>query len=146
MFTPKIQVEIIHKNLDLSKKKCKIKENKVIIEKGSRGRGKIAWTPSFTKESILEVKESFLKFFTKTRKRLMILEGAEECLEFHDDGSLDLNGLNRQTLEQLINMEVIKRSGEVTIRHEFSIVFWLLLALTAGGLILQIMQMRGVYL
>jgi len=119
----------------------------VEIRKGSKGRGKLGWNPTFTKESILEHKFKpwlYLKLRTLTQKKLMVLQGAEKCLEFHDN-KVDLNGLNRQTLEDLINMEVIKRSGEVRIKHELPFVFWLLVALGAGVLILQIMQMRGIY-
>jgi len=148
LFTPKILVEIIHKNLDSSKKKCKIIENKVQIQKGSKGRGKIGWTPTFTKDSILEMKSKpllYLKLRTLTQKKLMVLEGSEKCLDFIENKDVELNGLTRQSLKELSDLEVIKRSGDVRVKHELPFVFWLLVALGAGVLILQIMQMRGVY-
>lgn len=144
LFKPKIMVEIIYKNLDIIKKKCKITENKVQIRKGRRGHGGIAWNPIFTKESILEVKSRFLLFFKRTQKKLMVLDGAEKCLEFNEK-NVDLHGLNRQSLEELANLEVIRRSGQVRIKHELPFIFWLLVALSAGALVLQIMQMRGIY-
>ena len=140
---PQINVEIIHKNGDSTIKKAPIEQNKVIIRKGRRGKGGLAWTPTFNKDSIIETKKRFLLFFSRaTQKRVVVLDGAAKCITFkHDDPQL--NGLTFADLQNMSDLESIRRSGQVKIKHEMPLVFWLLVGLTALGLFFQVIQMGG---
>jgi len=142
---PTILVEIIHQNSDSTFKKCPIEENKVIIQKGKRGRGGIEWAPTFDKGCIIEPKKRFLFFFTKKLpKRLMVLKGSQKCIDFETKPDPNLHGLSFRDLEKLSDLEVIKRSGEVKIKHELPLVFWVLVLVGVANLVFQFIGMQGI--
>jgi len=144
---PKIKVEIIHENGDSTFKKCELEENKVIIQKRRRGRGGVEWAPTFNRGCIVEPKKRFLCFWTRKQpKRLTVLEGAQNCIDFQANPDPELNGLKFRDLEKLTDLEVIKRSGEVKIKHELPLVFWVLVLVGGLNLVFQFLQMRGMRL
>ena len=144
---PKILVEIVHKNGDSTFKEALIEENRVIIQKGKRGRGGIEWAPTFHKGCKLEPKKRFLFFFTRKQpKRLMVLEGSQKCIDFEAEPDPELNGLGFRDLEKLSDLEVIKRSGQVKIKHELPLVFWILVLVGVANLVFQFLIMRGIRL
>jgi len=141
---PKIKVEIIHENGESTFKKCEIEQNKVVIEKRKRGRGGVEWAPTFDRGCIVQPKKRFLFFWTKTLpKRLTVLEGTQKCINFQGEPDPKLDGVTFRDLEKLTDLEVIKRSGEVKIKHELPLVFWVLVLVGVANLVFQFLQMRG---
>ena len=120
---PKINVEILYENNDTKTVRKPIKENKVIIRKGHKGRGLTSWTPVFSKGCIIE-RESGSFPFKKKRKTLVVKDGSEHCVDFTCTPDPDLKGLTRNDVEEMANLDSIRKSGAMKIKHELPFVFW----------------------
>lgn len=112
MKMPKMDVEIVFTNRDSITKRCKVDGEKVIIDKGSKGRGNEGWMPSFTKDSIIDRKKGRIR--KKTRKTVMVRFGADKCLEFQADKVTKIPSCDAETVERLFNAKVLKHAGQST--------------------------------
>ena len=127
--TPKIKVEIVYENGDSHIKKYPIFGNKVIIEPAKRGRGGKGWSPTFERGSIIEKKTRKL-IFKVTEKRLMIKEGSDKCVNFASkQNEVNIPTWDRKASQDFFDVAVLRQSGDVKIKHELPLVFWLLLVL-----------------
>lgn len=103
----KLLVEIIGKNNQIIKKKqCEIEENTLIIEKGSKGRGKLPYKAEFTKKSIIYYK----KYGFLLSQKVLLTEGSNKCIEFDTNETL-LNYPTRKTIQKLFETEVLNKAG-----------------------------------
>jgi len=134
---PKILVEIVHENNVILKKKCPIDGNTVIIEEPKKGI-KSGWTPEFTKDSILIEP----KRFGRIKQKLIVRENAEKCLEFSE--GTDLPSWDKFALRRFVQAEVATRLGNVKIKHELPLIFWLLLGCTIINSLLTLALMKGI--
>jgi len=136
---PSLLVEILYTNRESTFKKCKIQENMIIIEKPKKGRGHAGWRPRFTPDCIIEPYKTFLRFWKrKQQKKVMVLDGAQECISFKNPSNPELNGLTRTHINEFAELEVIKRSGDVKIKHEFPFIVWLFGIGAFGSLIMLV--------
>lgn len=129
-------MEIIYNNGDSKVKKYQIEENKVVIRKAKRGAGNPAWSPTFNKGCIIEKKTGHL-FWKRKQKRLIVLDAASECVDFSKE-PIDVPTWSRKDMERFSNAEALRRSGQVKIKHELPLVFWLLLAMAAANIVLSL--------
>lgn len=104
----KILVEIIGKNNQIIKrKKYKIEENKIIIEKPSKGRGKAGYKVDFTKDSIIYYyRLGFL------RQKIMLIEGSFKCLDWKD-GQTDFNYPTKNTIKSWFDVNVLDKASNI---------------------------------
>ena len=129
LFKPKILVEIlkgppIHK----VKKKCPIVENKVIIEPAKRGRkGHGAWEVPLRSDAIIYDGRFF------KRPKIMVMDGANEPIRFSweksDDKFADPKpkvNLGRIDVLRIFLAEVINRAGNIKVKYELPVLFWLM--------------------
>lgn len=127
----KEKVIIISGNTVIKKKNCSLEGNRVIIEKGSRGKGNIGWKPT--------VKPSNYKYYRKLGFLKRKLEIKVDALTFIDFGKEPVNvpTCDRKTVEEYSNANVIKKSGMSTQKIEVPILLYLIVG---AVLILQIFQ------
>lgn len=141
LFTPRLNVEIIYKTGDSRIKKCQIAGNRVIIEQKRRGRGGKGWSPTFDKACIIERKTRKL-IFKRVEKRLMVMEGAEKCVNFAPtQKAVNIPTFDRKECQEFFDVSVLRQSGDVKIKHELPFVFWLLAVLGLINLVLMIRAM-----
>jgi len=133
---PKILVEIIHENNVITRKKCPINGNTVIINKGRAGH--FGWCPQFSKDSLL-LEPRFFSF----RQKLIVRENAEKCLEFKEKET-ELPYWDKYALRKFMEAEVASKLGNVKIKHELPLVFWLLIACSILNTVLLLMIARGI--
>jgi len=110
---PKLLVEIIT-DAGLIRKKCKVEENKVIIEKASKGRGKVGWQPSFDKNCLVPY---FVGLWPLKRMKfkLVVKEGMEKCIDFFSKKKdVEVPSLTRKEVEKLGQARILKTAGATT--------------------------------
>jgi len=110
---PKLLVEIITDS-GLIRKKCKVEENKVIIEKPSKGRGKVGWTPTFSKDCLVPY---FVGIWPLKRLKfkLIVKEKAEVCVNFFSKKEdVDVPEITPKTVEELGKSSILKTAGKST--------------------------------
>jgi len=138
---PKISVDIIEGNNVVIKKKCPYDGYTLIIEKPKRRSGQSGWTPVFSKDSILH----YPKRFGKVQQKLIVRRNAERCLEFREDGEA-IPSWDKYAVRRFVQAEVATKLGNVKIKHELPIVFWLLMALSFLNIVLTFMLLKGMRL
>jgi len=138
---PKIKVGIINQNGDISYKKYPIEGERVVIKPKKRGRGGLGWTPKFTKGCIIT--ETKGKIFKNQQQRLMVIKNAESCIDFSKT-PVDPPVWDRETWQEIWDQEVIRRSGEVKIKHELPLIFWILFLLGAINAVLALAEFGGI--
>lgn len=133
----KERVIIISGNTVIKKKKCVVEGNRVIIEKGQRGKGNIGWKPIF--------EHSNFKYYRKLGFLKRKLEIKVDALKFIDFGkeSVDVPTCDRKTVEEYANANVIKKSGLSTQKIEVPLLFYLLVGAVLMLQIIQFMISQG---
>lgn len=142
--TPKLLVEIIHETRRITKKKCSIDGKTVLIEP-KRGRRKTGWCPSYESDGIFEEQYGWGPF-KRWRKKLLVRENAEECASLSKKGKLDIPSWDKEAIRRFISAEIASRLGDVKIKHELPLVFWVIAGGTFLNLILLWMTLSGVRL
>lgn len=141
---PKISVEIVHYDGSSSFVKRRIKEWKVIIDSGKRGFEGKAWEPAFSRGCIIDRKSKILGLITRSSKKLVVLEGAEHCVDWTVTPDPNLHNITRDDMLTLARLDSIRRSGALKIKHELPLVFWLLVLIGIVTLGIQFMQISGI--
>ena len=109
----KLLVEIVTP-AGLIRKKCKIEENKVIIEKASKGRGKVGWQPSFDKNCLVPYFVGLWPF-KRMKFKLVVKEGMGRCIDFFSvKKSVEVPSLTRKEVEKLGQARILKTAGATT--------------------------------
>ena len=135
MSKPKILVEIIHKNNQITRKKCPIDEDRVIIEPPKRGRGGAGWQPKFYHDSILKEVKGWWKF-KKIIEKVQVIEGSNECIRFSiNDDYAEVN-LGRRDLKRFAQAEILHLLRYIKAKIELPLAFWLVVGLVFVNLFL----------
>jgi len=131
--TTKILTEIIGKHGEIVKrKKFPVEDGTVLIRKGKRGPGGAAYKPKFNRNCLLWEKRGLIPF-KSYKPKLMLMEGADRCIEFNSD-SVDIPMWDRKTEENLFKASVIKAAGATVQKIQIPFIFYILIFF---GIILQ---------
>ena len=119
-------VEIIGENGIKKRKKYPIEQNKVVIDKQKTKHA--GWMPEFTKDSFLYYFSGIFPF-KRLKRKLMIMEGADKCIEFRGKEDVEVPIYNKEVVKKLFEAEVIKHAGATTQKVGVPIFVYLLLFL-----------------
>ena len=143
--TPKILVEIIDETGIKQKKKFPIESNKIVIRKGKKGPGNIAYKPSFDRDCLLNYQKGFGPF-KKLKQKLLLVEGADKCISFKfhkDTAKVDMPVWSRQSEQNLFRASVIKAAGATVQRLQIPVFVYILLFVTAALGFIQLLISTG---
>jgi len=134
LFKPKILVEILKgPPIHIVRKKCPIRENKVIIEPAKRGRkGHGAWEVPLHSDAIIHDGRLFKK------PKIMVMDGADEPIRFSWDKVEKQPNVNlgRIDVRRIFEAEVVEKAGTVKVKYEMPVLFWLILGIQLVGVFL----------
>ena len=119
-------VEIIGENGIKKRKKYPIEQNKVVIDKQKTKH--TGWMPEFTKHSFLYYFSGVFPF-KRLKRKLMVMEGADKCIEFRGKDDVEVPVYNKEVVKKLFEAEVIKHAGATTQKVGVPIFVYLLLFL-----------------
>ena len=127
LFKPKILVEILKgPPIHVVRKKCPIRENKVIIEPAKRGRkGHGTWEVPLHSDAIIHDGRLFKK------PKIMVMDGADEPIRFSWDKVEKKPNVNlgRIDVRRIFEAEVVEKAGTVKVKYEMPVLFWLILGI-----------------
>jgi len=106
--------------------------NEIIIKAAKRGRGGAAYKAKFDKNCLLPYYTGFWPF-RQLKQKLMLIEGADECLSFHfteEGAQVDTPTWGRNSLEKASEASVIKAAGASTQKITVPIIFYVLMFMT----------------
>ena len=119
-------VEIIGDSGIKKRKKYPIEQNKVVIDKQKTKHA--GWMPEFTKHSFLYYFSGVFPF-KRLKRKLMVMEGADKCIEFRGKDDVEVPVYNKEVVKKLFEVEVIKHAGATTQKVTVPIFVYLLLFL-----------------
>ena len=119
-------VEIIGENGIKKRKKYPIEQNKVVIDKQKTKHA--GWMPEFSKHSFLYYFSGVFPF-KRLKRKLMVMEGANKCIEFRGKEDVEVPVYNKEVVKKLFEAEVIKHAGATTQKIGIPIFVYLLLFL-----------------
>lgn len=143
---PKIRVEIIgENNIVLHRRRFKYEGNKIIIEKPSKGRGKIGYEPSFSKDSILtyEVGVSPFKFL---RRKVVLVNGADKCVEWFNTPPnviFEPNIPDQTTLKRIFSANVLEKAGTLASKVQVPTIMYVFLFMSFAISFLTFLVVTG---
>lgn len=142
---PKIRTEIITMTGRILKKKLPYRQHKVIVKEARKGRGGAGYQPSFNKLCILEEDKGFWPF-KKTDKKLVLIDGAEKCIEFHLDPkktTIDIPRYDRESAEKLFEASTIKNAGMTGSKIQIPTAFYVLSILPTILIFIVLLAVTG---
>ena len=138
--THKERVEIIAGNTQKKIKKYKIiAGNKVLIQKGGKGRGKTEYAPSFDPQTSFLYKP---RLFGGLKRKLVLTENALKCWEFKDQKIIE-NLPTRDEIKKFFDAKLLDHAGKSVQKVQVPLMLYLIVG---GVLVLQIfmfMQSQG---
>ena len=126
----KFLVEIIGANCVKSRKTYEVDGDSIVIRKAKRGRGPPAYKPTFNKDCILNYWKGIWPF-KKLKQRLMLKEGANECVNFYGGEEVDVPTFDRKASEKLFQANVIKSAGSTTTKVQVPLSLYLFMGIIA---------------
>lgn len=139
---PKILVEIIGPNGIKSRKNYEIEGDQVVIRKAKRGRGPAAYKASFNKDCIVPYYKGIWPF-RRLKQKLILMEGATECVNFFDVYGTFVPTIDRSTIEKLFQANVIKSAGSTTTKVQVPLSLYLFLGFIAVLAFVNILVSTG---
>lgn len=139
---PKILVEIIGPNGIKSRKKYEIEGNTVVISKAKRGRGPPAYKPKFTKDCIVPYRKGIWPF-KMLKHKLILMEGANECITFFDAYGVFVPTFDRSTSENLFQANVIKSAGTTATKVQVPLTLYLFLGIILALTLMNFLTVTG---
>lgn len=139
---PKILVEIIGANGIKSRKKYPIEEDNVVIRPAKRGRGPPAYKASFDKDCIVPYWKGIWPF-KRLKHKLLLMEGATECVNFYSFTKVNVPTLDRKGVEKLFEANVIKSAGATTTKVVVPLSLYLFLGVIAVMAFVNILISTG---
>ena len=133
-------VEIIGENGIKKRKKYPIEQNKVVIDKQKTKHA--GWMPEFTKHSFLYYFSGVFPF-KRLKRKLMVMEGANKCIEFRGKDDVEVPIYNKEVVKKLFEVEVIKHAGATTQKVTIPIFVYLLMFLVLMLEIVNILFTTG---
>jgi len=133
-------VEIIGENGIKKRKKYPIEQNKVVIDKQKTKHA--GWMPEFTKDSFLYYFSGVFPF-KRLKRKLMIMEGADKCIEFRGKDDVEVPVYNKEAVKKLFEVEVIKHAGATTQKVTVPLFVYLLMFLVLMLEIVNILFTTG---
>lgn len=128
----KERVEILSGNTIKSRKKYKVENNTVVIEKAGKGRGHIGWTPKYSESSFIYKRN----IFGILKRKLVVIEGSDRCIDFKtEDDEARTYPVTIQTIKQWYEAKLLEHAGQSTQNIKVPILLYLLIG---GVLILEI--------
>ena len=127
---PKILVEIIGPNGIKSRKKYPIDGNSVVIRPAKRGRGPPAHKATFTKDCIVPYNKGIWPF-RRLKQKLLLMEDADECIDFYSFTKVNVPTFDRRTSEKLFQANVIKSAGSTTTKVQVPLSLYLFMGIIA---------------
>ena len=141
---PKIKVDVINE-AGLKTRKYPIEGNTIIIRAGKRGRGGAAYKAKYDKNCLLPYYTGFWPF-KRLKQKLMLIEGADECVSFHfmEDGvQVDKPTWNRDALERADEASVIKAAGATFQKLKIPVLLYIALFMVVGLEFLNLLVLSG---
>jgi len=127
---PKILVEIIGHNGIKSRKKYEIDGNSVVIRKAKRGKGNPAYKATFNKDCIVPYRKGIWPF-KRLKQKLVLMEGANECIDFFSFTKVNVPTFDRKTSEELFEANVLRKSGALTTKVQVPLSLYLFMGIIA---------------
>jgi hypothetical protein len=122
-------------------KKCEIEDNSVIIEKGSRGRGKASYKANYDSSCVLDYWVG-IRPFKRLKQKLMLMDGADSCISFKKD-DVNLPVFDRSTSNRHIVANVIKNAGATTQKLNVPLSLYLIVGAVAVIGIINLLLSSG---
>jgi len=141
---PKIKVDVINES-GLKTRKYPIEGNTIIIRAAKRGRGGAAYKVNYDKNCLLPYYVGFWPF-KRLKQKLMLIEGADECVSFHfteDGAQVDTPTWSRKSLEDASEASVIKAAGATFQKLKIPTLLYLALFMSIGMQFLTLMVLTG---
>ena len=142
--TDKIKVEVINES-GLKTKKYPIEANHIVIKAAKRGRGGAAYMASFDKYCLLPYTVGFWPF-KRLKQKLLLIEGANECVSFKfTDGEAEVKkpSWTREALGRASEATVIKAAGATFQKLKMPTLLYVALFLVAGLQFFTLLVLTG---
>lgn len=142
---PKIKVDVINE-AGLTTRKYPIEGNNIVIRAAKRGRGGAAYTASFDKHCLLPYYVGFWPF-KQLKQKLMLIEGADECVSFDftdkTDTKTKMPTWTREALEKASEASVIKAAGATFQKMKIPTLLYVALFMCVGMQFLILLVLTG---
>jgi hypothetical protein len=143
LFKPKIRVEIL-KETGMKVKKCVVDYQRIIIRHGRRGAGGQEYAPHFTKGSLIPYETGFGPF-KRLHYKLMIFDGAEDCIDFDVENKTVIPATwDRHTFEKAARAGALHAEGEIILKGQNTGLTYVLLFLCAGNFFIVLLLARAI--
>lgn len=125
----KLLTEIL-KPEGMIKKKFRVEGSKIILKRGSKGRGHADETASFDQDSIIHYKTNLFKM---PKQKLMLIDGADRCISIKysakdakiKDAKVELPVWDKYAEQRAFDANVVKNSGAISQKIQIPAMFYL---------------------